>query len=92
MQQEHQVLLAARLEEGYHFLILLDSSHNFALVQGPAAVLVDELEALARGVFEVERELLDLLLRRLGLHFALGRAVGQLVRQRDLDGLLPALL
>ena len=92
MQQEHQVLLAARLEEGYHFLILLDSSHNFALVQGPAAVLVDQLEALARGVFEVERELLDFFLRRLGLHFALGRAVGQLVRQRDLDGLLPALL
>ena len=92
MQQEHQVLLAARLEEGYHFLILLDSSHNFALVQGPAAVLVDQLEALARGVFEVERELLDFFLRRLGLHLALGRAVGQLVRQRDLNGLLPALL
>ena len=92
MQQEHQVLLAARLEEGYHFLILLDSSHNFTLVQGPAAVLVDELEALARGVFEVERELLDFFLRRLGLHLALGRAVRELVRQRDLDGLLPALL
>ena len=92
VQQEHQVLLAARLEERYHFLVFLDSSHNFALVQGPAAVLVDELEALARGVFEVERELLDFFLRRLGLHLALGRAVGQLVRQRDLDGLLPALL
>ena len=92
MQQEHQVLLAARLEERYPFLVFLDSSHNFALVQGPAAVLVDELEALARGVFEVERELLDFFLRRLGLHLALGRAVGQLVRQRDLDGLLPALL
>ena len=92
MQQEHQVLLAARLEEGYHFLILLDSSHNFTLVQGPAAVLVDQLEALARGVFEVERELLDFFLRRLGLHLALGRAVRELVRQRDLDGLLPALL
>ena len=89
MQQEHQVLLAARLEEGYHFLILLDSSHNFTLVQGPAAVLVDQLEALARGVFEVERELLDFFLRRLGLHLALGRAVRELVRQRDLDGLLP---
>ena len=92
VQQEHQVLLAARLEEGYHFLILLDSSHNFTLVQGPAAVLVDQLEALARGVFEVERELLDFFLRRLGLHLALGRAVRELVRQRDLDGLLPALL
>ena len=70
----------------------MTAPHNFTLVQGPAAVLVDQLEALARGVFEVERELLDFFLRRLGLHLALGRAVGQLVRQRDLDGLLPALL
>ena len=73
-------------------MVTLDGFDNFGNAQGPAAVLVDELEALARGVFEVERELLDFLLRRLGLHFALGRAVGQLVRQRDLDGLLPALL
>ena len=56
------------------------------------AVLVDEVEAARRGREETIGELLDLLLRRLGLHFALGRAVGQLVRQRDLDGLLPALL
>ena len=90
MQQEHQVLLAARLEEGYHFLILLDSSHNFALVQGPAFVFVDELEAAPRGVLEVERERRDFSGGRLGLRLALGLALFQLGRQRDLDALLPA--
>ena len=92
VQQEHQVLLAARLEERYNFLVRLYGFDNFSDRERPAAVLVDQLKAAPRGVFEVERELLDFFLRRLGLHLALGRAVGQLVRQRDLDGLLPALL
>ena len=92
MQQEHQVLLTARLEEGYHFLVTLDCLYNLRNAEGPAAVLVYQFKTAPRSVFEVERELLDFFLRRLGLHLALGRAVGQLVRQRDLDGLLPALL
>ena len=91
-EQKLQVLLAARLEEGNHFSVLLDGSHNFALVQGPAFVFVDELEAAPRGVLEVERERRDLFGCRLGLCFALGLALFQLGRQRDLDALLPALL
>ena len=87
-QVEGRAVVGRRVRD----LVLLHGRDDFVRAQRAAAVLVDELEALARGVFEVERELLDLLLRRLGLHFALGRAVGQLVRQRDLDGLLPALL
>ena len=90
VQQEHQVLLAARLEERYHFLVFLDSSHNFALVQGPAAVLVDELEAAPGRRLELRGEFLDFLLRGLGLQLAPRRALGQLVRQRRLDAGLPA--
>ena len=71
-------------------MVFLDGSHNFALVQGPAFVFVDELEAAPRGVLEVERERRDLLRRRLGLRLALGLALFQLGRQRDLDALLPA--
>ena len=89
-EQKLQVLLAARLEEGDHFSVLLDGSHNFALVQGPALIFVDELEAAPRGVLEVERERRDLRRRRLGLRLALGLALFQLGRQRDLDALLPA--
>ena len=71
-------------------MVFLDGSHNFALVQGPAFVFVDELEAAPRGVLEVERERRDLFGGRLGLRLALGLALFQLGRQRDLDALLPA--
>ena len=73
-------------------MVLLDGSHNFALVQGPAFVFVDQLKTAPRGVLEVERERRDLRRRRLGLGLALGLALFQLGRQRDLDALLPALL
>jgi len=53
-------------------------------------IFIDELEAAPRGVLEVERERRDLRRRRLGLRLALGRAVRELVRERGLDGLLPA--
>ena len=53
-------------------------------------VLVDEVEALARGVEEIRRKGRDLLRRVLGVKFALRRARGELVLQRDLDALLPA--
>ena len=89
VQQEHQVLLAARLEEGYHFLILLDSSHNFALVQGPAFVFVDQLKTAPRGVLEVQRERLHFFRGRLGLGLARLGALRELVPQRRLDRVFP---
>ena len=52
-------------------------------------IFIDELEAAPRGVLEVERERRDLRRRRLGLRLALGLALFQLGRQRDLDALLP---
>ena len=52
-------------------------------------VLVDEVEALARGVEEIRGKGLDLLRRVLGVELALRRARGELVLQRDLDALLP---
>ena len=53
-------------------------------------VLVDELEALARGVFELERKLFDLLARRLGVELAGLLALLELGRERGLDRFLPA--
>ena len=52
--------------------------------------LVDELEALARGVFELEREFLDLLAGRLGVELAGLGALLELGRERGLDRFLPA--
>ena len=90
VQQEHQVLLAARLEERYHFLIRLYGLDDLIVAQGPAAVLVDELEAAPGRRLELRGEFLDFLLRGLGLQLAPRRALGQLVRQRRLDTGLPA--
>ena len=53
-------------------------------------VLVDELEALARGVFELERKLFDFLARRLGVELAGLLALLELGRERGLDRFLPA--
>ena len=53
MQQERQVLVAARRQEFYYFLVRLDGLDDLLVAQGPALVLVDELEALARGVLEL---------------------------------------
>ena len=63
---------------------------NFNFCQGPAAVDVDEVEGLAGGVEELVAEFFDFLGRPRGLELALGRAVRELVRERGLDGLLPA--
>ena len=90
MQQEHQVLLAARLEERNDFLIRLHGLDDLVVAQRPAAVLVDELEAAPGRRLELGGEFLDLLLRGLGLQLAPRRALGQLVRQRRLDTGLPA--
>ena len=52
-------------------------------------VLVDEVEALARGVEEIRGKGRDLLCRVLRVELALRRARSELVLQRDLDTLLP---
>ena len=88
-EQKLQVLLAARLQEVDHVLVLLDGSHDLVSAQRAAAVLVDHLEALARGVLEIVRKFLDLLIGLLGLELALGRPFRELVREGDLDALLP---
>ena len=89
-EQKLQVLLAARLQEVDDVLVLLDCSHDLVSAQRAAAVLVDHLEALARGVLEIVRKFLDLLVGLLGLELALGRPFRELVREGDLDALLPA--
>ena len=53
-------------------------------------VLVDELEALASGVFELEREFFDLLAGRLCDELASLGALLELGRERGLDRFLPA--
>ena len=64
--------------------------YDLLLGQRSAAVLVDELEALASCVFELGGEVLDLALRGGRVGLALQRALRELVRQRVLDGVLPA--
>ena len=90
MQEERQVVLAARRQEPDHRLVAPDGIFDLLLGQRPAVVLVNELEALARGVFELVRKLLDLLRGPRGIERALGRAIRELVLERDLDALLPA--
>ena len=71
-------------------LVLLHGRDDLISAQRAAAVLVDHLEALARGVLEIVRKFLDLLVGLLGLELALGRPFRELVREGDLDALLPA--
>ena len=89
-EQKLQVLLAARLQEVDHVFVLLHGRDDLVRAQRAAAVLVDHLEALARGVLEIVRKFLDLLVGLLGLELALGRPFRELVREGDLDALLPA--
>ena len=89
VQEERQVLVAARLQERNHLRLFFHRSDDLLLVQRAAAVLINELEALLRGGTEFGGELFDLLDGRLGLELALRGAVRELVGQRDLDRLLP---
>ena len=90
MQQERQVLVAARRQKFDNFLVRLDGFYNLRVAQGPALVLVDELEALASCVFELGGEIFNLPLRGGRVGLALQRALRELVGQRLLDGVLPA--
>ena len=78
------------LEELDHFLVLLDGRDDLVRAQRAAAVLVDQLEAAPGRREELARELRDLLLGPFRVGLALGRALLELVLERDLDALLPA--
>ena len=85
-QVEGRAVVGRRVRD----LVLLHGRDDLISAQRAAAVLVDHLEALARGVLEIVRKFLDLLVGLLGLELALGRPFRELVREGDLDALLPA--
>merc|ERR1712138_183114 len=90
LQQEHQRLVAARLEEVLDDLVTLDRRRNLVDGERPRVVLVDELKHLARLVEELLREGLVL---RARLRRRLGAVLGpllELVREGLRDGRLPA--
>ena len=61
MEQELQIIFAARLEKLDHFGVFLHGPHDLIRAERAAAVGVDHLEALARGVFELVRKFFNLL-------------------------------
>ena len=90
LQQEHQGLVAARLEEVLDDLVTLDRRSNLVDGERPRVVLVDELKHLARLVQKLLREGLVL---RARLRRRLGAVLGpllELVREGLRDGRLPA--
>ena len=89
-REELEVRLAAGLEELDHFLVLLHGRDDLVRAQRAAAVLVDQLEAAPGRREELAREFRNLLLGPFRIGLALGRALLELVLERDLDALLPA--
>ena len=90
LQQEHQRLVAARLEEVFDYLVTLDRSSNLVDGERTRVVLVDELKHLPRLVEELLGECLIL---RARLRRRLGAVLGpllELVRECLRDGRLPA--
>ena len=90
LQQEHQRLVAARLEEVLDDRVRLDGRSDLVDRQATGVVLVDELEHLARLVEELLGEGLVL---RARLRRRLGAVLGpllELVRECLRDGRLPA--
>ena len=90
LQQEHQRLVAARLEEVLDDLVRLDRRSNLVDRQATGVVLVDELKHLACLVEELLGEGLVL---RARLRRCLGAVLGpllELVRECLRDGGLPA--
>ena len=90
MEQELQIIFAARLEELDHFSVLFHGPDDLIRAERAAAVGIDHLKALARGVFELEREFFDLLAGRLCVELASLGALLELGRERGLDRFLPA--
>ena len=89
-REELEVRLAAVLEELDNFLVLLHGRDDLVRAQRAAAVLVDQFEAAPGCREELAREFRDLLLGPFRIGLALGRALLELVPERDLDALLPA--
>ena len=90
LQQEHERLVAARLEEVLDDRVRLDGLGDLVDRQATGVVLVDEFEHLARLVEELLREGLVLRARlRRGLGAVLGPLL-ELVREGLRDGRLPA--
>ena len=89
VQQELEVIFAARRQEPDDFLITPHGLDDLGLGQRSAAVLVDELEALPGGGKELAGKFGNLLLCRLRLRLAGRGALLELVLQRDLDARLP---
>ena len=90
LQQEHERLVAARLEEVLDDRVRLDGLGDLVDRERPRVVLVDELEHLARLVEEFFGEGLVL---RARLRRRLGAVLGpllELVREGLRDGRLPA--
>ena len=56
MEQELQILVAARVQEVDHLLVVFDRGDNFVNGQSPAAVLIDEFEAPLRRIEELGLE------------------------------------
>ena len=90
LQQEHQRLVAARLEEVLDDLVRLDRRSNLVDGERTRVVLVDQFEHLARLVEELLREGFVL---RARLRRRLGAVLGpllELVRECLRDSRLPA--
>ena len=90
LQQEHQRLVAARLEEVLDDLVRLDRSSNLVDRERTRVVLVDQFKYLARLVQELFGKCLIL---RARLRRRLGAVLGpllELVRECLRDGRLPA--
>ena len=89
VEQELQIIFAAGLEELDHFGVLFHGSDDLVRAERAAAVGIDHLKALARGVFELVGKFFDLLRGPRCIERALSRAVREFVLERDLDAFLP---
>jgi len=85
-QVEGRAVVGRRVRD----LVFLHGRDDLVRAQRAAAVLVDELEAAPGRREELAREFRNLLLGPFRIGLALGRALLELVLERDLDALLPA--
>ena len=85
-QVEGRAVVGRRVRD----LVFLHGRDDLVRAQRAAAVLVDQLEAAPGRREELAREFRNLLLGPFRIGRALGRALLELVLERDLDALLPA--